>query len=133
MFKGLFSKLFNNQKKPIYEKFITEEDYWITTRKLQSSNYCDLSDDEEIFIKNLIYKFKLNKKKYYLNLERQSNKAISVYYRGYPIGKIKLQGRKTWMQIFLNLYDVKILENEELDTYIENIDLWIEYINKLKV
>lgn len=133
MFKGLFSKLFNNQKKPIYERFITEEDYWITTRKLQSSNYCDLSDDEEIFIKNLIYKFKLNKKKYYLNLERQSNKAISVYYRGYPIGKIKLQGRKTWMQIFLNLYDVKILENEELDTYIENIDLWIEYINKLKV
>lgn len=133
MFKGLFSKLFNNQKKPIYEKFITEEDYWITSRKLQNGNYCDLSDDEEIFIKNLIYKFKLNKKKYYLNLERQSNKAISVYYKGYPVGKIKLQGRKTWMQTFLNLYDVKILENEELDTYIENIDLWIEYINKLKV
>lgn len=80
----------------------------------------------------MILKSKSRNLKYYFVLERKSDKAIAVFYKRIYVGRIKLQGRKTWMQILPNLYDVRKLENEELDTYIENIDLWIDYINKVQ-
>ncbi len=130
MIKKFFSKLFNSTTSN--EIIVSEDDYWITTRKLENSKYCSVSEDEEVFIRNLILKSKLSNKKYYFVLERKSNKAITVFYKGVYVGRFKLQGRKTWMQILLNLDSIRVLENEELDTYINSIDLWIDYINRVR-
>ena len=59
--------------------------------------------------------------------QRMSNNALSVYYNSYPVGKIKLTGRKHWMQILKGLQTVKVIEGE-LDDFIQHIPEWIKYI-----
>ncbi|MGG0718673.1 hypothetical protein ABE096_13910 [Robertmurraya massiliosenegalensis] len=106
------------------------EDYNKAIRDIQNSKYCNISSDEEEFIYCLIKSLKSKGNNKTLNLRRMSNMAIDVTYDIYPIGKVKLQGSNTWMQIFLDLYDVKVLENCVLEEYLENIELWIQYIQE---
>jgi uncharacterized protein YpmS len=59
-------------------------------------------------------------------LVRLSNGSLNVECKGFCIGKIKLQGKKHFMQILDSLYKFhEINENFE-----EHIDEWILYINK---
>nr|WP_308742064.1 hypothetical protein [uncultured Anaerocolumna sp.] len=58
-----------------------------------------------------------------------SNGTLSVYFNGYPVGKIKLQGRKHSMQIIKSLYKCDTLEGN-INDFILKIDGWILYINK---
>ncbi len=62
-------------------------------------------------------------------LSRLSNGTINVSYKGYPIGKIKLQGRTRSMMVMENLYDSKIIEGEFSD-FIKGIDYWLYYIKR---
>lgn len=115
-----------------YKDLIPDEYYDFVTRHIVDSKYCSISNDEEVFIQALLIKLHQNNLKS-VSLQRMSTKAISVDYNGYPIGKVKLQGKKTWMQILTGLYDHKNLENASLKEYIDSIDLWITYIKKLKL
>lgn len=133
MFKKIISIFSNakdvNSKQP-YDGVLSNEYYDIVTRHIADSKYSSISNDEEIFIKNLLLKLHQNNLKP-PRLERMSTKAISISYYSYPIGKIKLQGTKTWMQI-LTLSDQNNVENASLEEYIGLIDLWIAYIKKIK-
>lgn len=133
MFKKIISIFSNakdvNSKQP-YDGVVSNEYYDIVTRHIADSKYSSISNDEEIFIKNLLLKLHQNNLKP-PRLERMSTKAISISYYSYPIGKIKLQGTKKWMQI-LTLSDQNNVENASLEEYIGLIDLWIAYIKKIK-
>ena len=57
-----------------------------------------LNEQEELFF-NALYDYLSPDESSNILLERMSNGCISVFYATYPVGKIKLQGRKDWMQI----------------------------------
>lgn len=135
MIKKLFSIISNTKvpsNKQPYDDVISDEYFEIVTRNIVDSKYCGISKDEEIFIKYLLLKLNQNNLKS-VSLKRMSTKALDVSYNGYPIGKIKLQGKKTWMQILTSLYDQKKIDNTLLEEYINSIDLWITYIKKHKL
>ena len=64
-----------------------------------------------------------------IHLFRMANGTLSVEYSGYPIGKIKLQGRKYSMQILKSLYKFEEIEGS-LEDFTERINDWVEYIRK---
>lgn len=119
----------NRGKSNSKDNVISNENYDIVTRNIIDSKYCSISSEEEIFIKELLLKLHQNNLKS-VYLQRMSTKAISIEYNGYPIGKVKLQGKRTWMQILTNLYENHCLENASLKEYTDSIDLWITYIKK---
>lgn len=134
--KKLFSLLLKTKvklpKRP-YDGIISDFYYERVTRELLGSKYCEISDSEEVFIKYLLLKLHQNNQKGFIQLTRMSSKAIDVSYNRYPIGKIKLQGNKTWMQILISLNEQDNLENESIESYVDAIDLWVAYIKKLKL
>lgn len=76
------------------------------------------------------FKNKLKSEEYgLLVLKRLSSGIIEPYFNTYPIGKIKLKGRKYWMQIFRSLYKIDIFEGT-LDEMIEKQDDVIRYLRK---
>ena len=62
-----------------------------------------------------------------VTLNRMSNGVISVYSNTFYVGKIKLTGKKHWMQILKGLYTNKTIDGE-LDDFIQHIPDWIMYI-----
>lgn len=85
-----------------------------------------VSKEETIFLDALLEKSKHLKGEY--QLSRLSNGTINVSYNGYPIGKIKLQGRTQTMTVLTNLYDSRSV-NGVLSDFIAEIDSWIRYIS----
>lgn len=63
-------------------------------------------------------------------LFRMSDGTLSVEYNRYPIGKVKLQGRKYWIQVLKGLYGVKVFEGD-FDLLKSHIADWVKYLNKL--
>lgn len=111
---------------------LLEQSYNKLIVSLEKSPYCNVSTEEQVFIKQLLYKFVRQNEYRYLKLKRLSNKEIAVNYKNYPIGKIRLQGKKTWMQILKNLYDIEVIRDCKLEEYIDSIDLWLKYTKGLK-
>lgn len=66
------------------------------------------------------------KKPVYYQCIRMANKALSVKTRSAQIGKIKLQGKKTWMQYMTGLYDAETAEDQPLDEYIRLLRYWVK-------
>jgi uncharacterized membrane protein YjfL (UPF0719 family) len=64
-----------------------------------------------------------------IKLIRMSNGTLSVEYAGFPIGKVKLQGRKYSMQIIKSLYKSYTVEGD-IEQFKEKITEWVEYIRK---
>lgn len=64
-----------------------------------------------------------------LQLIRMSDGTLSVEYGTYPIGRIKLQGRKHYMFIFKNIYDYTEIEGT-IDDFIQHQDEWVNYLKK---
>lgn len=60
-----------------------------------------------------------------VTLIRLGDGTLSVECKYGYIGKIRLQGKKHYMQILINLDDSEIIYSN----FINNIDLWIKYIN----
>lgn len=61
-----------------------------------------------------------------VHLERMSDGTLSVYYQSYPIGKVKLRGRKHKMQILKGLYGMKWIEGSK-DDFLPYIADWKKY------
>lgn len=134
MIRSILSKFSRSKttiKKEPYEG-VTDFYYNRVISDLEGSKYCEVSEDEEHFIRYLLYKLHLNKEKGYVQLKRMSNKTIDFHYKGFPVGKIKLHGRSTSMQILINLYDHRNLKDIALNEYINEIDSWVKYIKKVK-
>lgn len=66
----------------------------------------------------------------YMSLTRMANGAISVSTCSAYIGKIKLQGRKTWMQYMTSLYNAEVEENLSLEGYIQLLKYWVRTVKK---
>lgn len=122
----MFIKLFSKRENK-YNYSVDELLYERVLDDLKGSKYCGVSEEEEKFIHELLLRLSINKETKDIRLYRMSNKAISVNYNMYPLGKIRLQGRKTWMQILIDLYDHETI-NGTLHDYLNGIDRWILYI-----
>lgn len=98
-------------------------------RKMGSGVNFETSDDEDVFFREVIKETvnaKLNPDLLYF--EPMSNKSFSVQYSHYPIGKIKLNGKKTYMQVLSGLNGIKELSDLPVEGYISYIPQWIKQI-----
>ena len=59
-------------------------------------------------------------------LIRMSDGTLDVSYHSYPIGKVKLQGRKFSMQILKGMYNFKIITGS-VEDFIPHIADWKKY------
>ena len=84
-------------------------------------NY-EINKDEELFFNKLFDEVGDG-----IRLQRMSDGSISVSYYTYPIGKIKLQGRKHKMQILKGYHGVKWIEGN-INDFISHIPDWKKYI-----
>lgn len=99
------------------------------SRKLGIGATFETTDEEDAFFRELVKQTeeaRLNPGLFYF--EPMSNKSFSVSYGSYPIGKIKLKGRTSHMQILKGLYDVKKVNDLPLEGYISHIPEWIKHI-----
>lgn len=60
-----------------------------------------------------------------LRIYRMSDGALSVYSKRAYLGKIKLQGRKTWMQ-YLTATTIKDAEDRTLEEYSQLLKYWVK-------
>ena len=88
----------------------------------------DLNENETKYFE--IFRSKLtpaeNKK---LSLKRLSNGAIEPYSGTFPLGKVKLSGRKYWIQVFKSLLKVDIIEGS-FEEILAKQDETIKYMRK---
>lgn len=89
----------------------------------------DVNDSEIQFFNSLSYLLIQEDIWYSPTLIRKSDGSLSVDIMGYPIGSIKLQGRKHWMSYFINLYDYKTVEGSLAD-FMSYQKAWIKYYKK---
>lgn len=87
-----------------------------------------INAEEEMYFEKLYLKLTDCENKS-IKLYRMSNGAIETYFRNYPLGKLKLQGRKHWMQVYKSLYKVDVIEGT-VDDFIKKIDDVVLYIRK---
>lgn len=89
----------------------------------------ETSDEEDAFFRELVrqaIEAELNPNLFYF--EPMSNKAFSVYYQDCYVGKIKLNGRKRYMQVLgvrgaINSYSIS-----DPSDYLEYLPKWIKYM-----
>lgn len=86
----------------------------------------DVTPEERTFFAAFEQALRAAKKPVHYQCSRMSNKAISVKTSHAYLGKIKLQGKKTWMQYMTGLYDTETAENQTLDIYISLLKYWVK-------
>lgn len=99
--------------------------YTISTQSDTGKKFIVNEQEEQFF--NALYEYISPDKNANILLERMSNGCISVFYATYPVGKVKLQGRKHWMQILKGLYTIKTIDGE-VEDFIKHISDWEKYI-----
>lgn len=104
--------------------------------KLGKNNIFDdnsLSQNELIFFKeftNLLSKNDINH--HLIRLNRLGDETINVRYIDWQIGRIKLRGKVSRIQVLKsNSDDVEWIENQTLKTYIETSQRWVSYLQYL--
>ena len=88
----------------------------------------EINADEELFFKTFSLKLTESDNRCII-LHRMSNGTLEICFDNYPLGKIKLQGRKQSMQILKSLYKYEVIEGNVKD-FIERIDDVILYMKK---
>lgn len=89
----------------------------------------EVLESENIFFKELVKQVVAEKlQPRYLHFNLMSIKDYYVYYGTYPIGRIKLRGRKTHMQVLKGTFGIKHYENLTLEEYMSYIPDWIRRI-----
>ena len=83
------------------------------------------TEDEKRFLEALEAALTAAKKSPVVDVTRMANKALSVRSLHGYLGKIKLQGRKTWMQYMTSLYNAEVAENLPLEEYIKLLKYWV--------
>ena len=93
----------------------------------------DRSPNEKQFLDSFFKKLEQNNlKQSLLTWNRLSDKILNISYNGSQIGRIKLTGRKTKMQILTD-ESVTWIESQSLDAYIQEQDKWIEHLKSLSI
>ena len=82
--------------------------------------------DEMAFFAALDAALKAAKKSPSYEVTRMANGALSVRSRRAYLGKVKLQGRKTWMQYMTGTYTSQTAEDEPLEEYIRLLKYWVK-------
>lgn len=83
------------------------------------------TEDEKRFLEALEAALTAARKSPAVQVTRMANKALFVRSRHGYMGKIKLQGRKTWMQYMTGLYNAEVAENQPLEEYIKLLKYWV--------
>ena len=96
--------------------------------KCNSSKKYEVNSDEELYFKKFSLKLSDNENARIV-LHRKSDGSLEPYFGSYPLGKIKLQGRKHSMQILKSLYKFDVIEGN-VDDFIKRIDDVVLYIRK---
>ncbi|KSV60306.1 hypothetical protein [Acetivibrio ethanolgignens] len=97
-------------------------------RKRGYGVYMKTSENEDYFFRELVKNIENSGlKSALLYLEPMSDKSFSVHYDGYQIGRIKLSGNKTRMQVLVGLHGMKLYENLTVEEYVEKISFWIKH------
>lgn len=65
-----------------------------------------------------------------IKLLRMLDGALTVEYNRYPIRKVKLQGRKYWIQVLKGTYTTKTFEGK-VEMLLSHIEEWVKYLRKL--
>lgn len=86
----------------------------------------DFTPEEAAFFSALDAALKAAHKNTFYKATRMANGAISVQNQHAYIGKIKLRGRKTWMQYMTGLYNAETAEDEPLEEYIRLLRFWVK-------
>ncbi len=86
------------------------------------------NEDEELYFSTLHSKL-TDYENSKIVLYRLSNGSIETYFNHYPLGKIKLQGRKHYMQVLKSLYKWDVIDGSVGD-FIERVDDVIKYMRK---
>lgn len=86
----------------------------------------DATPEERYFLECLEKALIAAGKSPYFRVRRMSTKALSVNSERAYLGKIKLQGKTTWMQYLTGLYDAERVENRPLDEYVQLIKYWVK-------
>ncbi|MFZ2539807.1 MAG: hypothetical protein WAX04_13070 [Oscillospiraceae bacterium] len=103
--------------------------YIIEYGSTNPSKLFNINEMEEIFFRQLYVQLESLKLNNRIKLTRMSNGTLAVNCAGYPVGKVKLQGKKNWMQILKSLCKHDVIEGS-LDDFIPKIDEWIHYVKK---
>lgn len=93
-----------------------------------TSKVYDEIEEEYNFIQELLNQASNFNLRNRFDFLRQSDGGISISYAGYPIGRIKLRGRKTYMQILQSLYKHESFYDLTYMEYVEHISSWLKYI-----
>lgn len=90
----------------------------------------EVNKAENLFFEKF-YSVLTDKENSKIALLRMSDGSLTVEYDRCPIGKVKLQGRKHWIQVLKGTYTTKTFEGE-CDLLISHIEEWVRYLRKLK-
>ena len=96
--------------------------------KCHSTKDYSINRDEELYFDRLSEKLS-NDENANIVLHRLSNGTLEPYFGTYPLGKIKLQGRKHSMQVLKSLYKFDVIEGT-VEDFIERIDDVVLYLRK---
>lgn len=90
----------------------------------ESSRRWSVTPDEEDFLAALEAALRQGHKSVALTISRMANGALSVSSPRAYLGKVKLQGRKTWMRYIVR-NDAKSIEGAPLEEYIHHLNFWV--------
>lgn len=99
----------------------------------EATSQYEVSDEEKRFLKCFYDELLESKVKPFINSNRLSDGTINVKYRGMPVGRIRLQGRKHTMQILIGTNgNNKVIEGT-VEDFLPYLHKWVRYIiNYLK-
>lgn len=117
--------LFKKIKKHDKKDGIKKPKYYIPYNTTNLNRLYEVTVEEEQFFDILIEKSSHLKGEY--QLSRLSDGTVNLSYNGYPIGKIKLQGRKKRMQVLTSINDNEVIEGT-FENFVQAIDIWLQYI-----
>ncbi len=90
----------------------------------ESSRRWSITPDEEAFLAALEVALRQGRKSTGLTISRMANGALSVNSPRAYLGKIKLQGRRTWMQ-YMTRNDAESIGDAPLEEYIRHLSFWV--------
>ena len=84
----------------------------------------NVNQDEQKFF-DAFFALLTPKQRQSVRLQKMSNGAYSVTWnRGEYVGKVRLTGRKHWIQIMKNIFDADVIEGE-VDDLIQELPKWV--------
>ena len=121
--KGGITVLWKKPKSPVAA---AQNKPWPVKSSPEIAQKYQISEDEARFLSALDAALISAKKSPTFSITRMSNGALSVSSSKAYLGKIKLQGRKTWMQYMISTYHSESAEDRTLDEYIGLLKYWVK-------